>query len=277
MSQPSDDKSFEEYLGRESQLSKRYRTLAADEVPAELDRRVLAQAQAAVVGASSRKKPAWVRWSAPLALAASMVLAISIVIENGTEHEVRMRELPAVRQEKSRAESLPDADLEARMQGPVPAAPPPSVVILSEPQVLPIAPAMMPAPAKIQAPAPPAVIANSASADALKREDTAAAESDAYSWEEAAVTTGSARREGMVRQGAGPRGTVQSATADERRAIAAMLVQEEREKDPKVWLEYIRQLRRGDQGEHADREWKRFHETYPHYEVDEKDVARAKQ
>jgi hypothetical protein len=78
-------------------------------------------------------------------------------------------------------------------------------------------------------------------------------------------------------QGAGPRGTVQSASADERRALVEAVVQQEREKDPKVWLEHIRQLRREDKGEQADREWKRFHETYPQYKVDEKDVARAKQ
>ena len=96
MSEPI-DKTFEEYLGRESQLSKRYRALGADEVPAELDNRVLAQARQAVAvkPASSRKKPAWMRWTAPLALAASMVLVISIVIESGTQHEVTMRDMAA--------------------------------------------------------------------------------------------------------------------------------------------------------------------------------------
>lgn len=97
MSEPIDDKSFEEYLGRESQLSKRYRALGTDEVPAELDSLVLAQARQAVApkSANSRKKPAWMRWTPPLALAASMVLVISIVIESGTQHELTMRDMAA--------------------------------------------------------------------------------------------------------------------------------------------------------------------------------------
>lgn len=97
MSEPIDDKAFEEYLSRESQLSKRYRALGADEVPAELDGLVLAQARQAVAAkpSSGRKKPAWMRWTPPLALAASMVLVISIVIESGTRHEVAMRDMAA--------------------------------------------------------------------------------------------------------------------------------------------------------------------------------------
>lgn len=95
MNEPIDDKTFEEYLGRESQLSKRYRALGADEVPAELDGLVLAQARQAVAAkpASSRKQPAWMRWTPPLALAASMVLVISIVIESGTRHELTMHDM----------------------------------------------------------------------------------------------------------------------------------------------------------------------------------------
>jgi hypothetical protein len=97
VSEPIDDQAFEEYLSRESQLSKRYRALATDEVPAQLEGAILAQAREAVAQkpASARRKPPWMRWTPPLALAASMVLVISIVIESGTRHEVTTRDMAA--------------------------------------------------------------------------------------------------------------------------------------------------------------------------------------
>lgn len=67
-------------------MSQQYRQLRSPDVPAELDRLVLRQAQEAVKSrpAKSRK---WMRWAAPLALAASTVLVVSIVIESGVHKE----------------------------------------------------------------------------------------------------------------------------------------------------------------------------------------------
>jgi hypothetical protein len=87
VSDVNDDRAFDEYLRRGAQVSERYRQLADDEVPPELDRRVLAQAHDAVAG-ERRRSRAWIRWSAPLALAASLVLVVSIVFDNRAQREV---------------------------------------------------------------------------------------------------------------------------------------------------------------------------------------------
>lgn len=126
MSEPIDDKAFEEYLGRESQLSKRYRALGSDEVPAQLDGLILAQAREAVAArpASSRKKPAWMRWTPPLALAASMVLVISIVIESGTRQEVTMRDMATMSQSAPAQEAATVDDNLVKQETDAPAAQP---------------------------------------------------------------------------------------------------------------------------------------------------------
>lgn len=118
---PDQDLDLAEYLGGNSRLSQRYRSLteAADEtVPPELDRSILAQARRAVAPdalatASRSGEPArsdelpdeltmlrtrrrrLLQWSVPTALAASLVLVVSIVMRSGVEHEVRgMTTLP---------------------------------------------------------------------------------------------------------------------------------------------------------------------------------------
>jgi hypothetical protein len=87
VSEPIDDKALEEYLKGGSAVSQRYREIGADEVPDAVNRHILEQARAAV-----RKRPAksrtWMRWSAPVALAASAVLVLSIVIDSGVQQDV---------------------------------------------------------------------------------------------------------------------------------------------------------------------------------------------
>jgi hypothetical protein len=332
VSEPIDDKAFEEYLGRESQLSKRYRALATDEVPAQLDGAILAQAREAVAQkpASARKKPAWMRWTPPLALAASMVLVISIVIESGTQHEVAMRdmaaavppsapppaatasdspaqqesytlsaepqELSAIESERAAAAAASEA---SRMQAPkdagtarsrVPVAVelkksviPPAFVAEApaEAQSAAIAPEIPPPAMKIEVPppAPVAAVVRAAdvgNADLHRREaiTTATAESDA-DLAEIAVTANRVQAVRAAGQGAGPRGTITSSSAGSQKAADEALLQQFRESDPRRWLEYIRELRRENKGNRADREWRRFIEAYPDYTVDEKDVARG--
>lgn len=87
MSDPTDDKALDEYLKGGSPVSQRYRELGADQVPPDLDYRVLAQARAAVVKRPAAKSRNWIRWSAPLALAASLVMVVTIVIESGVQDE----------------------------------------------------------------------------------------------------------------------------------------------------------------------------------------------
>jgi hypothetical protein len=327
VSEPIDDQAFEEYLSRESQLSKRYRALASDAVPAQLEDAILAQAREAVAQkpASARRKPAWMRWTPPLALAASMVLVISIVIESGTQHEVTTRDmaaamprpavatasdkpatqesnvLSALEPERSAAAPAPEA---AQMQAPKQAdvarrrekvvvelkksVVPPAQFVAEAPvatsaaRSAAIAPEMPPPAMKIEVPPPVPVAAvitaaNVGNADLRRRETSATAESDADSVDEIAVTSNRVQAVRGAGQGAGPRGTVTSPSAENREASYEALQQQFRESDPQRWLEYIRELRRENKGRQADREWQNFLKAYPDYKVDEKDVARARQ
>ena len=87
MSDPIDIKALDEYLKGGSDISQRYRELDSGEVPPELDRRVLDEARAAVASGNGGRSRSWLRWSAPLALAASVVLAVAVVIESGVQND----------------------------------------------------------------------------------------------------------------------------------------------------------------------------------------------
>jgi hypothetical protein len=93
VSEPTDIKALDEYLKRDSAVSERYRELGSDEVPPELDRRVLAAARDAVANEDARRSRSWLRWSAPVALAASFVLVVTVVLEGGLQDEKTV-ELP---------------------------------------------------------------------------------------------------------------------------------------------------------------------------------------
>jgi hypothetical protein len=90
VSEPIDDKAFDEYLERQSQVSRQYRGLEGRDVPPDLDRRVLAQAAQAVQKKQPSKMRSWKAWSVPVALAASTVLTLAVVIESGLEHKLVM-------------------------------------------------------------------------------------------------------------------------------------------------------------------------------------------
>lgn len=136
-----DDREFEEYLRRESQMSQQYRELQDDAVPAHLDALVLEQARAALqkesaaaprddLAAVRRRRGRLMRWAVPTALAASALLVVSIVIRSGVQHETLL--LPQVRQEAPGAaaqpESMEDKSVAAERAAAaplvVPAAPP---------------------------------------------------------------------------------------------------------------------------------------------------------
>jgi hypothetical protein len=82
VSDPIDIKALDEYLKGDSDISQRYRELGREDVPLDLDRRVLAEARAAVAGGGAARSRSWLRWSAPVALAASVVLVVAVVIES---------------------------------------------------------------------------------------------------------------------------------------------------------------------------------------------------
>src|SRR5690606_11799804 len=95
MSDPIDEQGLEEYLQGRTLLSRRYRELGGEEVPAQLDQSVLRQARDALErsavqpglpapGATRSRR--WLRWSAPVGLAAAAVLALSVVLQGGMPH-----------------------------------------------------------------------------------------------------------------------------------------------------------------------------------------------
>lgn len=338
--EPVEDAVFDAYLGRQSEVSQRYRALGADEVPAALDRNVLAQARAAVAAKTTRthKHPVWMRWTAPLALAASAVLVVSIVIRSGTQHQVSMRDVSSLQlpQQSSTqsstenessasgaappAEAAPDAarKLEADAQPlSAPAAPPlresraeevaaapPSAadrraqdalkketsrpaslaaaanepkLVVAEPVVVPPAPAVavQSTPAAIRSSG--AVTSNQESAPVDSAPVPEKARRDSSGELQDIVVTAQRRTR---QQGAGPRGTVPAASAFDQESAQDTAdpanQKQQRESNPRDWLEHIRQLRKDGKPGEADREWRRFLAAYPQFPVDAKDAARPK-
>lgn len=80
-----DEAALEEYLRGNSPVSQQYRALPDDLPPPALDRQVLAQARAALGEQAVVGRPRWVRWGAPMAVAASAVMALSIVMQGGLQ------------------------------------------------------------------------------------------------------------------------------------------------------------------------------------------------
>jgi hypothetical protein len=95
------------------------------------------------------------------------------------------------------------------------------------------------------------------------------------SFEEVAVT-GMRRRE--QKQTAGPRNTIAAPrSSDSQRNAAEDQADEPRNySDPEQWLRDIRELRKADKQDEADREWRRFRHAFPDYEVAANDSARGK-
>lgn len=103
-----DEQQLDEYLRGGSAVSRQYRQLHNADVPVELDRLVLRQAQEAVKARPVKSRP-WLRWSGPLALAASMVLVVSIVIESGVHQNEQVLSVPATAPAEPMRESAEEA------------------------------------------------------------------------------------------------------------------------------------------------------------------------
>jgi len=307
VSDPTDIKALDEYLKGDSDVSRRYRELGRDDVPPELDRRVLAAARDAVANEGTRRSRSWLRWSAPVALAASVVLVVTVVLERGPEDELTA--VPAAapaeprkladeveRQRAAKPEESRPVYIQPVTQPPVfadrpampePAAktaakaeanlfvPPPDLAVEQPAEqtvtqavaVLPPAPAAAPA-----APEPRQELSARESAALRKEEADTATDAQSVS-----VNTTRARR-GPGRT-AGPRGTVSSVSglAGETRPAADDEQAERADRaDPAAWLEEIRELRRAGKTEDADREWDLFHKAFPDFQVADDDIARKK-
>lgn len=309
----ADEQQLDEYLKGDSSVSRQYRELPGAEVPAELDRIVLRQA-ADAVQTRSTGRPAWMRWTAPLAVAASAVLVLSIVIETGPKDETAqvMSDL-SVAVSARKAEQALESD---RIGGATEETAGGEAIVSG--QAAPVqAPAMAPAPrleaqASVPAQAPPLVVqaerqaravasraepkverpqamqsaptARPASAPPAASSPITAGESVARSADVAAAVLKAAAAEQAARQSSAK--VANDGDLEEEYATAVvsgfsphnvtstMPATAPPYSDPEQWLEDIRQLRKDDKQQEADREWRRFRAAFPDYAVAPDDPAR---
>lgn len=308
MSDPTDIKGLDEYLKGGSDVSQRYRELGRDEVPPELDSRVLASARAAVANQSTKRSRSWLRWSTPIALAASVVLVVTVVLERGGQNRLVAIPPYAVETPQPSSEMTPKVEsaanaIEERKQtedfAPQPASvtravpPPPQQPAkeksearrdeadeADEAQLFGFAP-----PSEVPAQAPevrdeaqpqlraaPSAVApppEPVTVTANNSLERNKSAADSSAEIQEVVITGMRRSAG---RGAGPRGTVTRAVSSTQATPAA----ESEQSDPQTWLEDIRDLRRAGKTDEADREWERFRKAFPDFEVADDDIARKK-
>lgn len=304
MSDPTDIKALDEYLKEDSDVSQRYRALGRDEVPPELDRRVLAEARAAVVHEGTKRSRSWLRWSAPVALAASVVLVVTVVLERGVQDEtvllpqsagnVQQVRSDAARDDKANeaAKAKPadevrrqpqfvpvvpvDVEPALAMDAHVPPPPEPAVADVRQFREL-VAPSEL----KVEQqagqvaalPAPPAAAPPTQAPEpiaASKSAERNEAEADSSADEQEAAVSGSRMRRAPGRA-VGQRSTISGSSLAGPSHPAA-----HESADPQAWLEDIRDMRRAGKTAEADREWERFREAFPDFRVEDDDIARKK-
>jgi hypothetical protein len=90
---------------------------------------------------------------------------------------------------------------------------------------------------------------------------------------EEVIMTGARRRE--KKQTVGPRNTIAAPAADSGSSAAEQQDEPRNYSDPEQWLRDIRQLRKENKHEAADREWRRFRYVFPNHAVEEADPARG--
>lgn len=269
---PADEQQLDEYLQGDSSVSRQYRQLYSAEVPSELDRLVLRQAEDAVKSRPARGRPAWVRWTAPLAVAASAVLVLSIVIESGVRDETAVLHAP----QPTTAESEAEAPMIAEQAAPAASVKAPIAPSFETPIETTTAERLANRATPQQmapAPPPPAEAENqttitsgrvSRAQEEAKRALNVAAAEDVIRMQKAAADEALREQERSAPQRAYSRPIKAPPVAAPARIYT----------DPEEWLRNIRELRKENRQEQADREWRRFRDFFPNYEVAETDTAR---
>jgi hypothetical protein len=302
-----DEAALDGYLKGGSAVSQRYREVSNDEVPATLDQRVLGMAHAAAEKSKGRQRRGGrSSWIAPLALAASAVLVVSIVIESGVHKgEDRVASQPVLTR-PSREAPPADAGAQRVLQDEKSEPTEPNRVTSVVTQA-PAAPALPAARAdeaaqiaadarraqqileqtapgraeerKFAVPPPAAPAGESKSPEAetstvvtSARPDYAGVSNspvavDSSELDDVIVTGVRARRDAG---GSGPRNTVRPAASRQEHASKAV----DAPRTPEAWLEEIRELRRHGRDRDADKEWERFRKLHPDYVIAEDDRAR---
>jgi hypothetical protein len=303
VSDPTDIKALDEYLKGDSDVSRQYRELGRDEVPPELDRRVLAAARDAVANEGTQRSRSWLRWSAPVALAASVVLVITVVLERGPEDE--LAPVPATAPVKRNLAEEPGRQNAAAPQEPAPVyiesvtqTPPPALAdrppmpyaapvkaevhpVVPPPDLVQEQATQTTAASVAEAPQAPAAASPEPAQKAEQRDELAREsaaldkeEADAAATESESVTVSGMRARRGPGRTAGPRTTVSGTSGNARPATDDEQLTRAARSDPAAWLEDIRDLRRAGKGADADREWDRFRAAFPDFQVAADDLAR---
>jgi len=108
MNDPRDDKTLQDYLAGDSPLSARYAALGDEQPPAELDEKILAAAKESskVVPLDPRRG----RWGASLAVAATVLLCVSVVVNLSIQPEGPLLGEPPPMAEYSEESAFADQD-----------------------------------------------------------------------------------------------------------------------------------------------------------------------
>jgi len=252
-----DDKELNEYLSSDTQYSQRYRAIPADDVPSRIDRLVLAQASAtpnkiAARQSQSRSLGFWMRIGAPIALAASVVLVVSIVIKSGLPQVLPREQLLEKRKSSaSLAVAIEEPKREDANRNVVSDAVQ-QRKLASQPELdkkdikrSPIMRAVEPDTVTV--------------AGQLRRE----------SLQEAPIAVAAIQEE-RVAQAEAPASITAALTPVSK---PVKLTKRQREAEPSTWLTYIRELRVSGKSREAQREWQHFMKAYPNYPVDEGESA----
>ena len=277
----ADDAALNDYLRRDSAVSQRYREVVADAVPASLDHAVLAQAKSAV---AEKKVSRWrgvTRWSAPLALAASVVVVVSIVRQPAMQEELVRTVAPV-----SAPATMPPPSEPLQYKSPPEAAAPGNAVTQSTTPSRANEAEQRPRKRVVQQAkqAPPAEsmreekaeLDRSVRDEAIDNAQQLAAQSAPPPPAPVEVLTTAGRNLAYEAPMAGDGFTVTSQRRVDVPASpkAAAVAPAFNEDEPQSWLEHIRKLRSDGWTLRADAEWLRFRQKYPDFVVDEADTAR---
>lgn len=272
MSAPDNDDDLNSFLERRTALPP---SLAAvtkgaadiDGPPPEIDQKVFAIAREAVRDSTVtpiRRRP---RWVVPAALAATLVLAFSIVMRMDLPIGDRVTTFDAAQSPAMQTESAPARvpSSENAGQGRDTATASTAADSASP------AAAAMPAPEAQTDVAPPLRPETERSRTAATAKHVAPTyEAKAYAPPPPAPASAAASRDEREQQASSSGTDLQAAqqVAPAPSSVAAnkrSVLKAELPRDPNTWYQAIRQLRREGKTTEADREWTAFHEAFPDY------------
>jgi hypothetical protein len=301
------DKLLDEYLNGNSPYAERYRSVESYDVPGELDRAVLDEAQRSV---SKRKPQLWWRVGPALAIAATAVLTITIVMRSGEqsfEPVVARDDVTDQAKQKAQPQSGEERAKEpvafAKVEAPAAAAP--KVVSQDQPR---LAQTKIAETDKLKkaivaeekqsevsrgllAPAPQMQSAPAASASSVEAEKVASREQSAPASPASPATANASaadtRRDATLKQRARQENAElnevivtsslrRTSPQDTAAPVSVFSAPDVFQNDPLAWLKYIRQLRHDGKNDEADEHFKLFVETFPKYVIGKNDPARPK-